>query len=664
MEDILKYLNNNEFDKIIKIKNYETFSNNNNNILHLLAIRGNEVGIDYFLEKNSELLKSNNEGSNILHLLFEHGWDDLAEKYYKLYPELLYLYDTFIKSPISYCIERFETFNKCLNFIKSQNKSNKSNIIELLNNVSIYNDNIILNLIKMKYYNYIVKIIDYIDFDKPKMSPVLIYTIQNNHDILSEYFILNKKGISIKSYFYLLPINIACSKNNIKIVKLLLNEDSNVGYGGLNNEYLPLNIAINNNYIDLALILIDYIENYNTIDKYKNTYLHYISDKLIEYLENNDFENESKLKIILKKMLYKSNIDSLNNDNLTPRKLLIQYIKLKNKLKIKDSDTKKIINSINSINSIKNDKKKDNNINIIKNNKKYYNGLFNSDIFHNMLYCIYLLNKYDDLGIPFYKFDKNEYLNTIQKFEMQNIMYDKYYKVIYDILNVGIRYLYPLIPSIILWKDKNLNYINQDLFDKVYELSKKKRFIMIKISLIVGGQYTHANVVLIDCKDSSIRRFEPYGISDVDNESDIDNIIEENISKILNKKMKYYKPNEYLDLSKFQLVSNDGDNNYKKLGDPGGYCLAWCIWYIELKLNNPDVSEEELIIKATEKINKYYKNTDNPYLYFIRDYSRKLNSEKDKILKKLKFKNNELYDINYKISNLEKILYYMIDFFN
>lgn len=263
MESILKYLNDNKFDEIIKIKDYKSFKRDGNNILHLLSIRGNEKGMDFFLKKNSELNESNNNGLNIIHLLFKNGWDDLAEKYYKKFSNLLYLFDKDINLPILDCIDRLDTFIKCFDFMKSDKNKN---IIEILNNVSYYNDNLFINLIKISknnddYYKFITKNIDLIDFDKPKMSPILIYSIQNNKDELSKYFIKNKKGINSKNYMYLLPINIACVKNNLEIVKLLLNENNDISYGGLNNEYLPLNIAINNNFMDLGLLLSEYVTN-------------------------------------------------------------------------------------------------------------------------------------------------------------------------------------------------------------------------------------------------------------------------------------------------------------------------------------------------------------------------------------------------------------------
>ena len=82
----------------------------------------------------------------------------------------------------------------------------------------------------------------------------------------------------------------------------------------------------------------------------------------------------------------------------------------------------------------------------------------------------------------------------------------------------------------------------------------------------------------------------------------MDEFILKNVENILERKFKYYKPNEFLNKTRFQLVSNDHDDNFRKLGDPGGYCLAWCLWYVELKLCNPNIDELKLIIIASKKI--------------------------------------------------------------
>ena len=41
-------------------------------------------------------------------------------------------------------------------------------------------------------------------------------------------------------------------------------------------------------------------------------------------------------------------------------------------------------------------------------------------------------------------------------------------------------------------------------------------------------------------------------------------------------------PHEYLQNVNFQQ-SSLGDKE-QNLGDPEGYCLAWCLWFLELKL--------------------------------------------------------------------------------
>jgi ankyrin repeat protein len=249
MENLLELINNNNFDEIIKIKDFTTKKINENYIIHLLAIRGNEKGLDFFIKhKSFDINLSNEFGLNIIHLLFKYGWDSLAEKYYKMFPELLSNVDDDIYIPLTYCLDRFETFVECFKFMKK----NKDILIkDILNNVSVYNDNIILLLIKKSknkeddiYLKFLIENIDIIEFNKPRVSPVLIFCILNDKTILAKYFIENNKGLKDKNYYHLLPINIACGKNNIEIVKILLDKNSDIEYGGLDNDYLPLNIVI------------------------------------------------------------------------------------------------------------------------------------------------------------------------------------------------------------------------------------------------------------------------------------------------------------------------------------------------------------------------------------------------------------------------------------
>ena len=676
-EKMLKLLNNNKFDELISAKNLYEIYIEENNIVHLLAVRGNESGIDFFIKQKKDILCTNLKGQNIIHILFKFGYDDLAEKYYKKYPELLKKFDNDLILPIFYCCDRFNSFKTCFKFMKEQNYD----IYILFNTVSFYDENIFTQLVlyttkndkkEYEYIDFCTKYIDLINFDLPLKNPICIYAITINKNDIAKIFIERNKGLTSKNYMFLLPINIACKNNNIDLVKCILKKNPDITYGGGESEYLPINIAINNDLYDLLVLLDEYIKDYNIIDRYRNTYAHYIVDKLIFFVDNNLLQEERILRKIGFKILQNSDIDIENNDKLTTRELLNQYIKIKEKKKkYKDNnyneeetkDIKQLKLILNDKDSDTEDIEKNRNFTLIKSKKHFNTGLFGADIFYKTFYLIYLHNKYkSDLFIPSIKYKDDDIKKLLYLINLQTINYNAFYHIISSIYYTTLKYLTPIIPSNILWHSKDLHYIHPELFNIIKKTSK--RFVLLTVSLIVGKEFTHANCIIIDTIQNNIRRFEPYGINDMKDEYELDNLIHDNCEKIFKRKFKYYRPEDYIGNIKFQSVSNDSNNNYRKYGDPMGYCLAWCMCYIELKLNNQDIEEKELTYIASENIIKHYKKYDNPYLYFIRDYSRLLSNEKDKLLRKMKINRDELYDINYKQQNLIKIHKYIknIDF--
>jgi len=661
-ENILNLLNNDKFDELIKINNLYDIYIEENNIIHLLAVRGNENGIDFFIKNNKDITCTNLKSQNIIHLLFKYGHDDSAEKYYKIYPDLLKKFDYELSIPIFYCCDRYNKFKKCFNYMKNKD----FDLYNLLNTVTFYDDNVFTRLvlntcnkntndINQDYIDFCKKHIDLINFDLPLKNPITSYAITNNKNEIAKIFIEKNKGLQNKNYMYLLPINIACSNNNVELVKFILKQDSNITYGGGESEYLPVNIAINNNLFDLLTLLIEYIKDYDIIDRYRNTYAHYISDRLIFFVENKLITEEKQLRNISYNILKNSNIDIENIDKITTRRLLSDYIKIKkNNNMDKDIKDIKLLLKNNDTDDDVNNEYNTRNFILIKSKKHYNSGLFGADIFYKTVYLVYLYNKYKtDLCIPTIKYSNEQKNKLLYLIDLQTINYSAYYNIISNIYYLTLKYITPIVSLNILWHSKKLHYINPDLFDIIK--NTKKRFILLTISLIVGKNFTHANCIIIDSQNNDIRRFEPYGVNYMNDEYELDKIIHDNCEKIFNRKFKYYKPEDYCGNIKFQSVSNDSNNNFRKLGDPMGYCLAWCMWYIELKLNNQDIEDKKMIKLASENILQKYKKFDNPYLYFIRDYSRSLNDEKDKILRKIKVNRDELYDINYKQKNLNKI---------
>jgi hypothetical protein len=95
----------------------------------------------------------------------------------------------------------------------------------------------------------------------------------------------------------------------------------------------------------------------------------------------------------------------------------------------------------------------------------------------------------------------------------------------------------------------------------------------------------------------------------------------------------------------FQTLSNDGEFENKKLGDPVGYCLAWTFWYIEMRINNPLYEPYEIVKISIGKIKDLYNKSLNPFIDFIRDYAFTLNSNKNNLLQKFKISKDKFYNM-------------------
>jgi hypothetical protein len=618
---------------------------NNNNILHVCAMRGmkediNKI-IDRYNDNNININIKNDDGDNILHILFKNGYDDIAiylinnKKFLSLITNLLFEINNNGNNPLFYCCDRYDTISKILDNINNRdkiinqvNKSNQNIITKLVNNIKedIQPDN---------YYKLIIKLIDDIDFSKPNIMPILIYSILNKKNELSKYMIFNDYGITNKNSLNLYPINAACIMNNITLVKLILDKDDDIRNGGVDNLNLPINIALKRNYIDLFELLSKHVKKYDTVDKYDNIYLHYLLNAMILY-------NAKINKNTLMQYIDNSDLDKKNIKGITPKKLLKDLHK-KNKLKIYIKRKTKI-----------HAKNKLNNINIKKRSSMH--GLFNSDIMHWYIYFYIILNKYKDVSIL--KSSKNKSKITNNNIISKPLTYET--KLKYMINYVETQYN-KLSVNLIIWKTSKLNYINKNFIKSLKkELKSKKRFIIIQLSLMLTINVSHAEIIIIDKKNKSITRFEPYGVDSFEDEYILDKIIKKMVEKITKEKYTYYIPRDYLDSVKFQSVSRDEDETIKKLGDPIGYCLAWCIYFIELRLCNPDIDNNKLVKLGSEKIIEEYKNKENPYLYFIRDYAIYLNEEKDKLLKKIGIDRDDIYDLNYKLDNINKIYKYII----
>lgn len=258
-------------------------------------------------------------------------------------------------------------------------------------------------------------------------------------------------------------------------------------------------------------------------------------------------------------------------------------------------------------------------------NKYQHNTQFTSTLLDITIYFIYLNEKYKNLYIP--KIVEPEYVKNDFPWLISYSEYDN-----------------------ILTIHPKLNYlINSVRRDKSHDLG------VVFLSLTIDENLKHANILIYDFNRLTIERFEPYGddgISDI-----MDDYLEEELT--WNTGFKYLRPKDFMTKPGYQLISDEGYSSLKP-GDFGGFCLAWCIWYLEHRLKNIKVDPKILNEKTVEKLLRL----DDTFTEYIRNYSNKLFDMKKSIgVKKIKLNEKHISHINPSIEDENKILDYAENFF-
>jgi hypothetical protein len=225
---------------------------------------------------------------------------------------------------------------------------------------------------------------------------------------------------------------------------------------------------------------------------------------------------------------------------------------------------------------------------------------FTATMMDIIIYFIYLSNKYKNLYIP-------------KIFNPTDVREDYPWVINYE-------------------KDKIDIYPNLNMVINNVRREKKYDYALLFLGQTLDNDLKHANIILYDFKNLTIERFEPYGDDGI--ESEVDDILDEELT--WNTGMKYLRPNDYLPRPGYQLLSNENDIYNQKVGDFGGFCLGWCIWYVEHRIKNSKIDSITLNKKTLEKMLRL----DDSLNEFIRNYSNKLFDEKYKILKNICPDNN------------------------
>jgi ankyrin repeat protein len=182
------------------------------------------------------------------------------------------------------------------------------------------------------------------------------------------------------------------------------------------------------------------------------------------------------------------------------------------------------------------------------------------------------------------------------------------------------------------WENYKLHIIH-DFFDSFKKcINKKKKYIIIPVAieLINGG---HSNYLIYNIESKEIERFEPYGSGYPKgfnyNGDLLDSILEKKF-KEFDSKIKYIKPKDYLPKIGFQFLDSV-EIGKNKIGDPGGFCALWSLWYTDMRLTYYMYDRKKLV----KYLIKYIKSNNLSFKNVIRNYSTHVVTIRDKFLKQV-----------------------------
>ena len=657
-----------DFKKIINIKNNNDLTKfildkpifQKNYLFHYLIELNN---IDGLKLKKWPIYIENSDDLNGYHIAAKKDNINILEYLIETYPE--YIYNRNINR------ETFTAYLNINNFINLIKKYPKLNWDDLIMNATINKNEIFKSIIINLNYTKLLKFLKLYEIKPTNNNNYLCGIVKSNLlspeqkiKLLDEY---SDQEINIKtSNEGIGLIIIALDNNDEKIFNYLLNRNIDLNYYTFVKTDTPLIIAlyydIMNNTNIFSKKIFEKLKNIDpnfllTFNKNLNNIIH--SCLILRQNRNQLMDvitkiNYPELEII--KFFDSSTWNQLNIDKIAPLELLIDLnyniysniiidnniaisSDLINKLNYNPSDISKkwlkLFEKQPKYNEPKND--------IIVDNSEYtHYTLFQSKFKDIGIFTLYLNDKYKELLIP-----------NLQSYMINNLTFVNTFPFSDDLISKE-----SIFPWIISYYSNTEYYIHPYLNNLINaeRHNKTKRFGIVFLSLSYD-QVLHANVLIYDFKNLTIERFEPYGNTSLI-ENEIDEILEEELTWSTG--LKYLRPKDFLPFAGFQTISDELNLINMKAGDFGGFCLAWCIWYIETRIKNSGIDPKTLVLKIINKLNKMeYKFSEH-----IRNYSNKINEQRIKYIKNIGINEKDISNI-YLTNDIDSILTeYLIKIYN
>ena len=203
---------------------------------------------------------------------------------------------------------------------------------------------------------------------------------------------------------------------------------------------------------------------------------------------------------------------------------------------------------------------------------------------------------------------------------------------------------------------------SKKLIEKYFECAKKNKLLAVPFSLP-----SHKNMLIFNHKLNQLERYEPHGKGTLDKEQkSLNNTLEKLANEIRNtpdtpktpKKFSKdfkYRPSihtcmkippefkKYVEVQRKALENTKGLQSYdateeqekqeiltagRLVKDPGGFCCMWSFLYMDYRLSNPTLPENEL---GNEIVRKFKDNPEELFRKFIRGYTFEIMKKLEKL---------------------------------
>jgi ankyrin repeat protein len=498
--------------------------------------------------------------------------------------------------------------------------------------------------------------------------------VENNNIEVAKILLDNGININVQTINdHLTPLLIATIHNNIQMCELLINYEPNFDnqdiYGNsvlchaiLNKSKQMINLYYSKTNVNLVNISGQIAVNLFFDNDYDlNNLNEFYFDKILEmstlniqnnqgkttwhYLTDYDvWENYYDILIIKRNKIFIQDLDGITPYLIIKKKYsnkMSKFIDLiansfYNNVKITENKNRSKQSQKDEFDFIFKDTKTNAIIqikNIIENKhisvpdeKKSY--CINEESYENIKFSSYVGISLDIIcGLIYIKNKFNNVETSLTTNFILNDVLDDYYKnngiqraKYSDFLNFEIIWSFHKLFMPTILKDQISNFM----------LDTTKRFLIIPVGIELSSG-AHANILLYDKETHELERFEPYGKDYPPgfnyNPKSLDLALKNFFSNFF-VSLKYFSPSDYETKIGLQLLDSYEYQKEKNIGDPGGFCAAWSLWYVEMRLNNINISRTELINKLINHI----RMKQIPFRTIIRNFTKNIMDIRDKIL--------------------------------